>query len=146
MLQSEKDAERYYQAQAKFEQRQRMIDKGWGDKEEYNKVVAIQKRKSTIKSLKECFTWWSFGWRNGSCSCLRLRSKNRGVPFMKAANEVFETWYSANFVEEKGDDDIKALFREAFEAGMVSGIYFVETNLTTFAEKLTADYEGFHNE
>jgi hypothetical protein len=65
---------------------------------------------------------------------------------MKAANEVFETWYSANFVEEKGDDDIKALFREAFEAGMVSGIYFVETNLTTFAEKLTADYEGFHDE
>lgn len=65
---------------------------------------------------------------------------------MKAANEVFETWYSANFVEEKGDDDIKALFREAFEAGMVSGIYFVETNLTTFAEKLTADYEGFDYE
>jgi len=53
MLQSEKDAERYYQAQARFEQRQRMIDKGWGDKEEYNKVVAIQKRKSTLKSLKE---------------------------------------------------------------------------------------------
>jgi len=65
---------------------------------------------------------------------------------MKAANEVFETWYFSNFVEEKGDDDIKALFREAFEAGMVSGIYFVETNLTTFAEKLTADYEGFHDE
>jgi len=53
MLQSEKDAERYYQAQARFEQRQRMIDKGWGDKEEYNKVVAFQKRKSTLKSLKE---------------------------------------------------------------------------------------------
>ena len=54
MLQSEKDAERYYQAQARFEQRQRMIDKGWDDKEEYNKVVALQKRKSTLKSLKEC--------------------------------------------------------------------------------------------
>ena len=53
MLQSEKDAERYYQTQAKFEQRQRMIDKGWGDKKEYNKVIATQKKKSALKSLKE---------------------------------------------------------------------------------------------
>ena len=65
---------------------------------------------------------------------------------MKAANEVFENWYSANFTHEKGDENIKALFREAFEAGMVSGIYFIETNTSTFAEKLTADYKGFDNE
>ena len=50
---------------------------------------------------------------------------------MKAANDVFENWYSSNFTHEKGDEDIKALFREAFEAGMVSGIYFIETNTST---------------
>ena len=29
MLQSERDAERFYEAQRKFNDRQRMIDKGW---------------------------------------------------------------------------------------------------------------------
>ena len=28
----------------------------------------------------------------------------------------------------------------------VSGVYFIETNTSTFAEKLTADYKGFDNE
>jgi hypothetical protein len=65
---------------------------------------------------------------------------------MKAANEVFENWYSSNFTYQKGHEDIKAMFREAFEAGMVSGIYFIETNTSTFAEKLTADYKGFDDE
>ena len=31
MLKSEKDAELFYEAQRKFTDRQRMIDKGWGD-------------------------------------------------------------------------------------------------------------------
>ena len=31
MLKSERDAERFYEAQRKFTDRQRMLDKGWGD-------------------------------------------------------------------------------------------------------------------
>jgi hypothetical protein len=52
MLQSEKDAEKYYQVQAKFEQRQRMIDKGWGDLEAYNALRASEKKKERIESIR----------------------------------------------------------------------------------------------
>jgi len=52
MLQSEKDAEKYYQVQAKFEQRQRMIDKGWGDLDAYNALRAAEKKKERIESIR----------------------------------------------------------------------------------------------
>jgi hypothetical protein len=52
MLQSERDAERFYEAQRKFEQRQRMIDKGWGDVEAYKKLEAERKRKESIESVR----------------------------------------------------------------------------------------------
>jgi len=52
MLQSEKDAEKYYQVQAKFEQRQRMIDKGWGDLDAYNALKAAEKKKERIESIR----------------------------------------------------------------------------------------------
>jgi hypothetical protein len=51
MLQSERDAERFYEAQRKFEQRQRMIDKGWGDVEAYKKLEAEKKRKERWESI-----------------------------------------------------------------------------------------------
>jgi hypothetical protein len=51
MLQSERDAERFYEAQRKFEQRQRMIDKGWGDLEAYNALRASEKKKERIESI-----------------------------------------------------------------------------------------------
>jgi hypothetical protein len=53
MLQSEKDAENYYQAQAKFEQRQRMIDKGWGDRAEYEKLEKWERKQKLIKSINQ---------------------------------------------------------------------------------------------
>jgi hypothetical protein len=52
MLQSERDAERFYEAQRKFEQRQRMIDKGWGDVEAYKKLEAEKKRKERWESIR----------------------------------------------------------------------------------------------
>jgi hypothetical protein len=52
MLQSERDAERFYETQRKFEQRQRMIDKGWGDVEAYKKLEAEKKRKENIESVR----------------------------------------------------------------------------------------------
>jgi len=53
MLQSERDAERFYEAQRKFEQRQRMIDKGWGDIEAYNRLRASEKRRERRESIKQ---------------------------------------------------------------------------------------------
>lgn len=54
MLQSEKDAENFYRVQAKFAERQRMIDKGWGDRKEYEKLLHRERRAKQIKNLKEC--------------------------------------------------------------------------------------------
>jgi hypothetical protein len=52
MLQSERDAERFYEAQRKFEQRQRMIDKGWGDMEAHKRLEAERKRKDRMESIR----------------------------------------------------------------------------------------------
>lgn len=53
MLQSEKDAENFYRVQAKFAERQRMIDKGWGDSKEYEKLLHRERKAKHIKNLKE---------------------------------------------------------------------------------------------
>jgi hypothetical protein len=53
MLQSERDAEKYYQVQAKFEQRQRMIDKGWGDRAEYEKLEKWERKQRLIKGINQ---------------------------------------------------------------------------------------------
>jgi hypothetical protein len=52
MLQSERDAERFYETQRKFEQRQRMTDKGWGDLKAYNALRASEKKKERIESIR----------------------------------------------------------------------------------------------
>ena len=52
MLQSERDSERFYEAQRKFEQRQRMIDKGWGDMEAHKRLEAERKRKDRMESIR----------------------------------------------------------------------------------------------
>jgi hypothetical protein len=52
MLQSERDAERFYEAQRKFNDRQRMIDKGWGDLEAYNALRASENKKERIESIR----------------------------------------------------------------------------------------------
>ena len=53
MLQSEKDAENFYRVQAKFEQRQRMIDKGWGNRAEHEKLEKWQRKQKLNKGMKE---------------------------------------------------------------------------------------------
>jgi hypothetical protein len=52
MLQGERDSERFYEAQRKFEQRQRMIDKGWGDMEAHKRLEAEKKRKDRMESIR----------------------------------------------------------------------------------------------
>lgn len=61
---------------------------------------------------------------------------------MKAAKDVFELWYNANYDHKPEQDDIKEMFKEAFEAGMVSGLAFMQNH----ADKLINDYKGFQDE
>ena len=61
---------------------------------------------------------------------------------MEAAKNVFETWYNANYDHKSDQNDIKEMFKEAFEAGMVSGFAFMQTH----ADKLMDDYKGFQDE
>jgi len=65
---------------------------------------------------------------------------------MESAKEVFEKWYNATYDSDKGDEDIKEMFREAFEAGMVSGIAFIQEGINNYANVLTEDYKGFQDE
>lgn len=53
MLQSERDHLSYLEAQKKFENRQRMLDKGWGDIEAYNRLVAYENKKKRRESIKQ---------------------------------------------------------------------------------------------
>ena len=52
MLKSEKDAELFYEAQRKFTDRQRMLDKGWGDLDAYRRLQEAEKRKERIESIR----------------------------------------------------------------------------------------------
>jgi hypothetical protein len=52
MLKSEKDAELFYEAQRKFTDRQRMIDKGWGDLDAYKRLRDAEKKKERIESIR----------------------------------------------------------------------------------------------
>lgn len=47
-----KQEQAYWAYKAKMETRQRMIDKGWGDREEYNKVMAAEAKKAKIQRWK----------------------------------------------------------------------------------------------
>lgn len=55
MLKSEKDAELFYKAQRKFTDRQRMLDKGWGDLEAYKRLRESEKKKERIESIRMFF-------------------------------------------------------------------------------------------
>jgi hypothetical protein len=52
MLKSEKDSELFYAAQRKFTDRQRMLDKGWGDLDAYNQLREAEKKKERIESIR----------------------------------------------------------------------------------------------
>ena len=47
-----KQEQAYWAYQAKMENRQRMIDKGWGDREEYNKLLADEAKRARIQRWK----------------------------------------------------------------------------------------------
>jgi hypothetical protein len=47
-----KQEQAYWAAQAKFENQQRMIDKGWGDKEDYKKLLAWEAKRAKIQRWK----------------------------------------------------------------------------------------------
>ena len=47
-----KQEQAYWAYQAKMENRQRMIDKGWGDKEDYKKVMAEEAKRAKIQRWK----------------------------------------------------------------------------------------------
>ena len=53
MLQSERDHLSYLEAQKKFENRQRMLDKGWGDIEAYNRLIVYENKKKRRESIKQ---------------------------------------------------------------------------------------------
>ena len=52
MLKRERDAELFYEAQRKFTDRQRMLDKGWGDLDAYNALRTAEKKKERIESIR----------------------------------------------------------------------------------------------
>jgi len=53
MNREEQQAEKYWAYQAKQENLQRMVDKGWGDREEYNKLLAWEDKQRKIKKFKK---------------------------------------------------------------------------------------------
>jgi len=53
MNREEQQAEAFWAYQAKQENLQRMVDKGWGDREEYNKLLAWEDRQRKIKKFKK---------------------------------------------------------------------------------------------
>jgi len=48
-----KQEQAYWAAQARFENRQRMIDKGWGDREDYNNLLKREAKALKIKQYKK---------------------------------------------------------------------------------------------
>jgi len=52
-----KQEQAYWAAQARFENRQRMIDKGWGDREDYNNLLKREAKALKIKKLKKVAEW-----------------------------------------------------------------------------------------
>jgi hypothetical protein len=53
MNKEEQQAEAFWAYQAKQENLQRMADKGWGDREEYNKLLVWEDKQRKIKKFKK---------------------------------------------------------------------------------------------
>lgn len=53
MNKEEQQAEAFWAYQAKQENLQRMVDKGWGDREEYNKLLVWEDKQRKIKKFKK---------------------------------------------------------------------------------------------
>ena len=53
MLQSERDHLSYLEAKRKFDNLERMREKGWADVEAYNRLRASEKRRERRESIKQ---------------------------------------------------------------------------------------------
>ena len=53
MDREQKQEQTYWAAQAKFENQQRMIDKGWGDREAYNQLREEEIKREKIRKYKK---------------------------------------------------------------------------------------------
>lgn len=53
MNQEQKQEQAYWAYQAKQDNLQRMLDKGWGDREEYNKLLVWEDKQRKIKKFKK---------------------------------------------------------------------------------------------
>jgi hypothetical protein len=53
MNQEQKQEQAYWAYQAKQENLQRMLDKGWGNREEYNKLLVWEDKQRKIKKFKK---------------------------------------------------------------------------------------------
>ncbi len=53
MNREEQQAEAYWAYQAKQENLQRMLDKGWGDREAYNKLLVEEAKRARIRKYKK---------------------------------------------------------------------------------------------
>ena len=53
MLQSERDHLSYLEAKRKFDNMERMREKGWADVEAYNRLRASEKRRERRESIKQ---------------------------------------------------------------------------------------------
>jgi hypothetical protein len=53
MNQEQKQEQAYWAYQAKQENLQRMVDKGWGDRDEYNKLLVWEDKQRKIKKFKK---------------------------------------------------------------------------------------------
>jgi hypothetical protein len=61
MNNEEKQAEAYWAYQAKQENLQRMLDKGWGDREAYNKLLVEEAKRARIRKYKKIASDISIG-------------------------------------------------------------------------------------
>ena len=57
MNKEEQQAEKFWAYQAKQENLQRMVDKGWGDRKAYNELLAWEDKQRKIKKLKKIAEW-----------------------------------------------------------------------------------------
>jgi len=53
MNREEQQAEAYWAYQAKQQNLQRMLDKGWGDREAYNKILVEEAKRARIRKYKK---------------------------------------------------------------------------------------------
>lgn len=86
MNQEQKQEQAYWAYQAKQDNLQRMLDKGWGDREEYNKLLVWEDKQRKIKKFKKI--------ANDVFSGLMFVAFVVGIVFLTGCNSTSGTVYS----------------------------------------------------